>query len=594
MRLEEHFPRREIPLPLPLRIPPLRIDPTRRHPRRAPCWNRIVYAVPAFSVGTTAAATGVTLLQTASGIAVPAGATVVIHARIGAIGRTITVTSTIVGDAWPGTAAAVEAQTTDGHEANVFTLGNSLGGTAQFTVAISGAAASIRFEVLVYTGASATAALDGTGNKNQAVSAAGASGTATTANANSILLSLHTGDGSQTATVAFAGSPGGTTTLRESISTFIYASDIVAPGTTGTYGATATWAASNAWTAIYLAILPATASASGTAAIAEGTDTVNAAGQAVAFPAGFVSEAVQTSLYTGSGFALSQIASPSSAIGDIWGTTVSSPGGYLVPPQGDSTVIEQSGGDNSRQSFQAMLYRSASKTFDGPVTGWINEVPPIWNGPIALPGLQLGVAMTPVNLNAYVVSTEGDTLTFSIATGGLPPGLSLSSAGLITGTPTSIAGQGNTASFPVSFFATDNAGSVGTTQSPGTSFTVFGQSAPPDNIRVRTPRQRSRTQRTGTRPQVPDWQSLSKMEAEKVRRIDRKLRGLRNAPAAQREQVLEDELHAALPASAAYHPAPMAAGPVPHTDDQDIARILADEHRQILAFAHHVLKVLGS
>lgn len=197
--------------------------------------------------------------------------------------------------------------------------------------------------------------------------------------------------------------------------------------------------------------------------------------------AGFPSVGIQGQHYAGAGFSLEQLPGANLILGDTWLAALSSPSGYFPKINSDGTVILLSGGDNSRQSIPVRIFHRVTDTFDGPGTVWINEVPPIWNGPIVLVPLLINVAMVPVNLNAFVVSTEGDTLTFSLATGGLPPGIVLSAAGILSGTPTSADGQGNTSSFPFSVFATDNAGSVGTTQSPGMSLNILvpgGTSAP--------------------------------------------------------------------------------------------------------------------
>jgi hypothetical protein len=314
-------------------------------------------------------------------------------------------------------------------------------------------------------------------------------------------------------------------------------------------------------------------------------------GAQVQLPAliGLATQGLST-LYSGSGQWLGSNPATALQIGDtiLYGNATGPGGGAAVTVYDDGRYSYNSGGSNARSSFQWYVFRRITGQIDGPGTVWINEVAPIW-----LQGLvgAVGTVGTPFGASfntSYVFSPFGDPLTFAIVSGALPPGLTMDSAGNITGTPT-LPGIFN---FTVS--ATDITGTASV--SPANSFTVgqFINLGPTDNIRVRTPRLRSRTLRTGARPQVPDWQSLSKMEADKVRRIDRKLRELRNAPPAEREQALEDELHVELPASAAYHPAPMAVGHVPHTDDQDIARILEGEHRQLMSLAAHTLKVLGS
>jgi len=95
------------------------------------------------------------------------------------------------------------------------------------------------------------------------------------------------------------------------------------------------------------------------------------------------------------------------------------PGRLHSAAQFDSTVVVFSGGDNSRQSFQAELYRAGTPVFDGPVRCGSTRFADLERSRYR-PGLKCWSAMVPFNLNSVCVSTEGDTLTFAVASGALP------------------------------------------------------------------------------------------------------------------------------------------------------------------------------
>ncbi len=157
---------------------------------------------------------------------------------------------------------------------------------------------------------------------------------------------------------------------------------------------------------------------------------------------------------TWSGDSIQSGSSPPVQVGDVfYASLVTSPSGYAVTINGDGTYEISCMGDNSRQSFQYEVFRIASNTLDGPATEWINAVAPMWGYPVVDNAMLIG---TPFSLNLaqalYATSPEGDALTFSLLTGSLPPGLTLSSAGLLSGTPT---GGGPFFSFTIA--ATDSA-----------------------------------------------------------------------------------------------------------------------------------------
>lgn len=185
----------------------------------------------------------------------------------------------------------------------------------------------------------------------------------------------------------------------------------------------------------------------------------------------------QTVLYTGSGYSLQRAASPAVQIGDVFITpTTVSPGGYVLQVNNDGTVDVFSGGNTSRQSFPYSRYNLSLNTIDGPATVWINEVAPHWAAPLLLNNLPIGALITAVNLATptYATSPSGDTLAFSLASGVLPPGINLSSAGAITGTP-SILG---TYTFTIN--ATDYANSSSPSPSSQIYVTTSGVPVPPE------------------------------------------------------------------------------------------------------------------
>lgn len=154
-------------------------------------------------------------------------------------------------------------------------------------------------------------------------------------------------------------------------------------------------------------------------------------------PAGFQYTACTTTSFTG--YSLQQGSSPAVVVGDIFAVQlVTSPSGYAIQVNGDGTVEIFSSGDTSRQSFQYFIYRVASNTLDGPGRVWVNEVAPVWAlGPVPT-NLPLGTPLVPFSFvtSGYVSSPSGDVLTLALASGTLPPGLSLSGAGDLTGIPT--------------------------------------------------------------------------------------------------------------------------------------------------------------
>lgn len=162
----------------------------------------------------------------------------------------------------------------------------------------------------------------------------------------------------------------------------------------------------------------------------------------------------------GSGDWLGSGSSPAVLSGDIFITqTTTAPGGYGVVSNNDGTVNILCGGDNSRQMFLYSIYRLVVNAIDGPQQSWINEYPPVWGVALNLPATQNysllpGTPIIPIDLVAvgYVSSPQGDTMTFTL-NGQLPTGVTLTSAGVVSGTPQN---SGSYSGF--TFTATDQAG----------------------------------------------------------------------------------------------------------------------------------------
>ncbi len=308
------------------------------------------------------------------------------------------------------------------------------------------------------------------------------------------------------------------------------------------------------------------------------------------FQPGYPNAAVQGVIYAGSGYSLQTGAVPPVSVGDTFVASNTSPGGYQVQVQPDGTVIILTGGDTRRQSFTARLYRRSTGQFDaGFVTVWINEVAPTWASSITLgPYAYAGYPIASINLAtpAYATSPEGDTLTFAVTSGSLPPGIFLTSAGVLYGTPTT------PGVYPLVITAYDITGTG--TACPASTLSVT--TAPPvqagDNIRIARHARRLRGTRD-TWKAARDWQTQTRLEAEKTRRIAAKRRRQWEEEAAGgRAQNTEPEHPLQAPLSSAVPPPP---GPIdPHLayslrmaqlraqDDQAVHDHLAREHAHFL------------
>lgn len=120
-----------------------------------------------------------------------------------------------------------------------------------------------------------------------------------------------------------------------------------------------------------------------------------------------------------------------------------------------------SGTPSSSGSYSFTVVATDSSGGTGPYTGTINytvnvSAPDIVLSPASLANLQVGVAST------QTLSASGGSGTYSFSTAAAPAGMQLSSAGVLTGTPT----MGGSYSFTVT--ATDSNGNTGTRTYSGT------------------------------------------------------------------------------------------------------------------------------
>lgn len=138
----------------------------------------------------------------------------------------------------------------------------------------------------------------------------------------------------------------------------------------------------------------------------------------------------------GSGDSLKTRFTPNAVDGDIYiyGAAVS--GAYAVNLRQNGTFYFDAGGDESEQSLQVDLL-SISSGLDGEGTFAINDDPPRVNTASGtfLAGATL-ILGQPISEQLQAIDPDGDTITFAVSGGSLFTGGSLSSSGLLTGTPT--------------------------------------------------------------------------------------------------------------------------------------------------------------
>jgi len=157
---------------------------------------------------------------------VTAGGSIRVVARIGATGRTITITDSKGNtyNASPGiTGDVTQAQTTDLHQAYIFSADNCAAGPTTVTTAISGAATTIRVCIAEYSGIATSGALDKTASAQADASSAPSSGaTAATTQADELVFGASSSSDNQTYTAGSgytrrASTPSNAGTARMSI-----------------------------------------------------------------------------------------------------------------------------------------------------------------------------------------------------------------------------------------------------------------------------------------------------------------------------------------------------------------------------------------
>lgn len=174
-------------------------------------------------------------------------------------------------------------------------------------------------------------------------------------------------------------------------------------------------------------------------------------GPALPVLTGYQTVTLDTTTYSGD--SIQQAVSPAAAVGDSYliGNGVL-PDGYQIIANQDGTFTVLTGGDTSREAAWFFFRRLSTGNLEGqsgpgdpnPGVIWLNEVAAVWLGGVILQrtqGLVVGQPITPIALvgngtTNFVSSPEGDALTITVASGALPPGLTIDSVSGIIGTPT--------------------------------------------------------------------------------------------------------------------------------------------------------------
>ena len=114
------------------------------------------------------------------------------------------------------------------------------------------------------------------------------------------------------------------------------------------------------------------------------------------------------------------------------------PGNTKIDGSGSKCDMGAWGGANPPSVIGYTAPQAPATQLDGPSPVWVNEIAPIWAGALFRSNVQPGVVFATVNFasTSYCYSTEGDALTFAIYSGALPPGLALTTTGLLQGTCT--------------------------------------------------------------------------------------------------------------------------------------------------------------
>lgn len=127
-------------------------------------------------------------------------------------------------------------------------------------------------------------------------------------------------------------------------------------------------------------------------------------------------------------------ATPAVANGDMSACTATSPGAFEVDLTSTGVVVIDTLGSSARQSFYCDVYDISLRQWFGDTIEWVNNALPVYDGSVGSVTVQEGSPAT-VDVSAAVTDAEGDVLTYTIVSGHLPPGLTLSSDGTISGTP---------------------------------------------------------------------------------------------------------------------------------------------------------------
>lgn len=137
--------------------------------------------------------------------------------------------------------------------------------------------------------------------------------------------------------------------------------------------------------------------------------------------------------------------SPNAADGDIYIFGVATSSGYRFQPRQDGTYYYDANSDGSRQLVTADLYDLTFSARAGEGSLAINDQAPKATGP---GGTLFGGGTLPksqaISQQVSASDPQGDTITFAVHAGTFPPGLSLSSSGLATGSPSTYGSFGFT------------------------------------------------------------------------------------------------------------------------------------------------------
>ncbi len=143
--------------------------------------------------------------------------------------------------------------------------------------------------------------------------------------------------------------------------------------------------------------------------------------------AGLPWSATETSLFTA--------ANPPVVNGDWSAVTLTDPGDFEVDLTSTGVVVIDTGNLTIRQSFFCDVYDLSLRRWYGDTLEWVNNALPVYNNSLGVVQVTQGSAIVPIALSAATSDADGDALTYTIVGGSLPPGLTMDTAGNITGTP---------------------------------------------------------------------------------------------------------------------------------------------------------------